>query len=114
MHRDGFGFVTPDTPLPGLKGDIYIPKESAERAMHGDRVGVRIVRMDRDGRATGDIVNILRRAHTSIVGEFHVRRKGFFVSPHDSRIRQWIHVPGGFAKPKGSVDRVGEIGRAHV
>ena len=107
MHRDGFGFVTPDAPLPGLKGDIYIPKESAERAMHGDRVGVRIVRMDRDGRATGDIVNILRRAHTSIVGEFHVRRKGFFVSPHDSRIRQWIHVPGGFAKPKGSVDRVG-------
>ena len=28
VHRDGYGFVTPDVPISGLAGDVYIPKES--------------------------------------------------------------------------------------
>ena len=33
VHRDGFAFVTPEVPIAGLKGDIYIAKEAAARAM---------------------------------------------------------------------------------
>jgi len=53
VHRDGYAFVTPKTAIAGLRGDIYIPKDAAERAMHGDRVVVRIGRIEADGRAHG-------------------------------------------------------------
>ena len=51
MHRDGYGFVQPDPKSAGdrfknLAGDIFIPPESAEKAMHGDRVVVRIARIE--------------------------------------------------------------------
>ncbi len=108
VHRDGFAFVTPEVPIAGLKGDIYITKEAAARAMHGDRVVVRIGRIEADGRAHGEILRVLRRAHPSVVGEFRIRRNGLFVIPHDDRIRQWIEIPQEMALPKGeSADRVG-------
>jgi len=46
VHRDGYGFVIPSAPVPGLRGDVYIPKESASRAMHGDQVVARISRIE--------------------------------------------------------------------
>src|SRR5262249_45090405 len=95
VHRDGYAFVIPDAPIPDMRGDIYIPKESASQAMHGDRVVARIGRIERDGRAYGEIVRVLRRAHPSVVGEFRIRRRGYFVVPHDERIRQWIEIPEG-------------------
>jgi ribonuclease R len=109
VHRDGYAFVTPRAPIPGLKGDIYIPKEAAERAMHGDRVVVRIGRIEPDGRAHGEIVRVLHRAHPEVVGEFRIRRSGFFLVPHDDRIRQWIEIPEDMALPRSgkSVHRVG-------
>jgi ribonuclease R len=109
MHRDGYGFVIPDHPIEGLRGDIYIPRDSAQTAMHGDRVVVRVARIESDGRADGEIVKILRRAHPTVVGEFRVRRRGSYVIPHDDRIRQWIDIPEGMEIPpkSGSRDRVG-------
>jgi ribonuclease R len=109
VHRDGFAFITPDVPIPGLKGDIYIPKENAGRAMHGDRVVARIGRIEADGRAHGEILRVLKRAHPTVVGEFRIRRNGNFVVPHDDRIRQWIEIPDGMALPAAgeSVHRVG-------
>ncbi len=109
VHRDGYGFVIPDEPIEGLRGDIYIGKESAQRAMHGDRVAVRILRIEPDGRAHGDIAEVLRRAHPSVVGVFRVRRRGSFVVPHDDRIKQWIEIPEGMELPstQPEVHRVG-------
>jgi ribonuclease R len=109
VHRDGFAFVTPDVPIAGLRGDVYIPKENAGRAMHGDRVVVRIGRIEGDGRAHGEILRVLKRAHPSVVGEFRIRRTGNFVIPHDDRIRQWIEIPEDMPLPPASVsiDRVG-------
>ena len=78
VHRDGYGFVIPEKPVPGLRGDVYIPKESASRAMHGDRVIAKISRIERDGKADGEIVRVLRRAHPTVVGEFRIRRTGQF------------------------------------
>ncbi len=77
--------------------------------MHGDRVAASIRRLFPDGRAEGEIVEVLRRAHPSVVGEFRIRKRGDFVVPHDERIRQWIEIPEGMALPKGGgpVNRVG-------
>ena len=109
VHRDGYAFVTPQAPIAGLRGDVYIAKDAASRAMHGDRVVVRIGRIEPDGRAHGEIVRVLRRAHPTVVGEFRIRRTGFFVVPHDERIRQWIEIPEEMALPASgeNVNRVG-------
>jgi len=111
MHRDGYGFLIPDHPIEGLRGDVYIPRESAQAAMHGDRVVVRIARIERDGRADGEIVKVLRRAHQTVVGEFRIRKRGNFVAPHDERIRQWILIPEGMELPAAAAnrDRVGAV-----
>ena len=57
MHRDGYGFLISDRPIEGIRGDVFIPPESAQKAMHGDRVVVRIARIEHDGRADGEIVS---------------------------------------------------------
>jgi ribonuclease R len=108
VHRDGYAFLIPDKPVPGVEGDVYITKEEAHKAMHGDRVGIRLKRGDR-GRISGEIMQVLRRAHPSVVGEFRVRRRGNYVVPHEDRIRQWIEIPEGmeFPKKKASANRVG-------
>ncbi len=107
MHLDGFGFVRPEVELTGLDGDIFVPPDAAAKAMHGDRVLVRVKRTG--ARAEGDIVKVLERAHATVVGEFFLRRKRGFVKPHDGRIRQWIEIPQGMEIPKAepNPNRVG-------
>lgn len=109
VHRDGYAFLISDRPLAHIQGDIFIPRDSASQAMHGDRVVVRILRIEHDGRADGEIVRILKRAHESVVGEFRVRKRGNFVVPFDDRIQQWIEIPEGMEipAPRESADRVG-------
>ncbi len=109
MHRDGYGFVVSERPLEGVAGDVFIPPESAAKAMHGDRVVARIARIEPDGRADGEIVKILKRAHPTGVGEFRIGRRGQFVVPQDERIQQWIEIPEGLEIPASGpvVDRIG-------
>ncbi len=109
MHRDGYGFLIPERPVEGIKGDIYIPAASASKAMHGDRVLARIARIESDGRADGEILKVLKRAHPTVVGEFRVGRRGNYVVPQDERIRQWIEIPEGMEVPAGvrQIDRIG-------
>jgi len=109
MHRDGYGFLISDKPLEGIQGDVFIPPESAGKAMHGDRILVRIARIEAGGRADGEIVKVLKRAHPTVVGEFRLHRRGQFVVPQDDRIQQWIEIPEGLEFPPGgpSVDRIG-------
>jgi ribonuclease R len=109
MHKDGYGFVVPNYPVEWMKGDLFIPPESAGKAMHGDRVLARVLRVEATGRADGDIVRILKRAHATVVGEFNVGRHGCYVKPHDERIRQWIDIPEGMEIPESgsTVHRVG-------
>lgn len=113
MHRDGYGFLIPDEPLEGVRGDIFIPPAAAERAMHGDRVLVRITRVTSDGRAEGEIVRVLRPAHPTIVGEFRAGARMHYVVPHDDRIQQRISIPPSLALPPpgSSRDRIGALQR---
>lgn len=112
VHRDGFGFVTPDKPELaarfGVEGDLFLPPVQAARAMHGDRVAVRLTRRGRSGRVEAEILKIIERAHTSLVGQVRLRRRKIYVEPYDGRIQHWIEVPPSLALPKGgvNVDRV--------
>jgi ribonuclease R len=109
MHRDGYGFLLPDTPPPGLQGDIFIPPRRAAHAMHGDRVLVRILRFDPAGRPEGEVERVLSRAHPTVVGEFRYHRRGCFVIPHDRRILNEVLIPDGLELPpqEPNPDRIG-------
>jgi ribonuclease R len=110
IHRDGYGFLISERPIEGIQGDVFLPPEEAEKAMHGDRVLVRIARIEAGGRADGTIVKVLKRAHPTVVGEFHIGRRGCYVKPHDERIQQYIDIPEGMEIPEAGaapLDRIG-------
>ncbi len=108
VHRDGFGFLVPDKPIPDVEGDVYLSKDAIRGAMNGDRAVVRITHTGQ-GRTEGEIRKILRRAHPAVVGEFRITRRGMFVVPHDERLREWIEIPLDMAIPP-SVEQVDRIG----
>ena len=93
-HPSGYGFVTPERPMEGVQGDIYIAAPNLNEALHGDRVVVRIERHKPDGRAEGRIVQILERRSQTVVGRFDIDPAGLtFVVPFDRRLLADISVP---------------------
>ena len=106
MHRDGFGFVTPDPSSlderlkAKLAGDIFIPPPAVGSAMHGDQVLVEIVAFRPEGRAEGRIVRPVARAHSTVVGIFHYGSRGNYVTPFDQKISQQILIPPGMEYPE--------------
>jgi len=113
VHRDGYGFLIPDRPVPGVSGDFYIGRDNTLGAMNGDRVIGRITSLGPQGRSEAEVVRILRRAHPTVVGQFRIHRKGLFVAPHDERLTEWIEIPEDMAIPdaaaagQAQVDRIG-------
>lgn len=100
-HRDGYGFVVPDEPIPRVEGDLFIGRDSLGDAMHGDRVLARIERQRPDGRAEGRVVQILEREHPTVVGLFRYGPHGNFVLPYDTRILHEILIlPGDELTPE--------------
>ncbi len=110
IHRDGFGFLVPDVAAGEPSGgDIFLPPNEAAKGMNGDRALVHVTRQTGLGRGEGTILRILRRAHTTVVGEFRIRKRGNFVVPSDERVQQWIEIPEGCEIPpkRASQHRVG-------
>ena len=94
-HRDGYGFVVPDEPMPKVQGDLFIPRDNLSDAMHGDRVLARIERRRHDGRAEGRIVQVVEREHPTIVGIFRYGPHDNHVLPYDTRILHEVLIPPG-------------------
>ncbi len=105
MHRDGYGFVIPDTASlePRLKqqltADIFIPPPAIGSAMHGDRVLVQVAAIRPDGRAEGRVERVLGRAHMTVVGTFHYGNRYNYVHAMDEKISQDIVIPAGAEYP---------------
>jgi ribonuclease R len=94
-HRDGYGFLVPDQPIPRVEGDLFIGRDSLGDAMHGDRVLARVERRKSDGRAEGRVVQIVERAHATIVGLFRYGSHGNHVLPYDTRLLHEVLIPPG-------------------
>jgi ribonuclease R len=88
-HRDGHGFVVPDS------GDplVYLAPQEMRSVLHRDRVRVRILRLDRKGRPEGRVVDILARAKAPIIGRLLHEGGQWLVAPEDRRYGQDILIP---------------------
>ena len=89
-HRDGFGFVLPDREE---TDDVFLSPRSMRELMHGDRVAVRVKGRDRRGRPEGEVVEVLERATTTVVGRYVRQRRVGFVVPENPRITHRIVIP---------------------
>ena len=101
MHRDGYGFVIPESTRDGKKFDcdIFIPPPAIGLAMHGDRVLVEMGRVQREGRTEGRIVRVVDRAHGTVVGIFHYGDRENFVTAIDDKLALEIIIPPGMERP---------------
>lgn len=93
MSPKGFGFIIPDVRENEEETDVFVPGAALATAMHGDRVVARVTPSETPGRAReGEIIRILVRANTHIVGTFE-RSKAFgFVTPDSTKIGRDIFV----------------------
>jgi len=99
-HADGFGFLVPDAGAGTKTGDIFLAPKEMHKALHGDRVMVRVTGVDRRGRPEGKIVEVLERANTRLVGRVFVEHGVSFVVAENRRISQDILIAPGGRKPK--------------
>ncbi|MFC3625813.1 ribonuclease R [Vogesella amnigena] len=91
-HRDGFGFAMREA---GDGDDIFLSEREMRKAMHGDRVMVRIAGTDRRGRQEGRIAEIIERRTTRLIGRIYKERGVWFVVPEDRRINHEMLVEAG-------------------
>jgi ribonuclease R len=113
LHHDGYGFVVPDSPMPQLDGDVFIPRDAIQDAMHGDHVLAKIQRLGGVSgaqRAEGRIVRILGRAHPTVVGLFRYGAEHNVVLPYDVRIQHEIEIPRGNELTPGLWKKLGFSG----
>jgi ribonuclease R len=92
-HPDGHGFLHPDDASPR----VFLPAAEMRQVLHGDRARVRITGEDHRGRPSGEVIEVLERAHLRIVGRVHAEHGVLFLVPSDRRIAQDIVVPPGAA-----------------
>ncbi len=89
-HHRGYGFVISDRPeVP----DVFIPANFMNGAMNNDRVIARINTVNSETRKSeGEVIRILSRANTEVVGVYEDSRNFGFVVPDDPRINADIFI----------------------
>ncbi|MFB9274204.1 ribonuclease R [Cohnella cellulosilytica] len=88
-HSKGFAFLIPeDKEHP----DLYIHANDMKGTMNGDIVLARVSAKNENGKLEGEIVRIVKRAVTQVVGQFHNHDSFGFVEPDDKRITKDIFI----------------------
>ena len=90
-HHKGFGFVRTND---DKKDDIFVSINNTNGAMHKDTVLVKIIEKKHAGAsAEGEIIKIIERGLTRIVGVYESSDRGFgFVIPREAKLPQDIFI----------------------
>ncbi|TBU94551.1 ribonuclease R [Stutzerimonas kirkiae] len=90
-HRDGFGFLLPDDG----SDDLFLSPAQMRLVFDGDRCLARVAGLDRRGRREGAIVEVISRAHESIVGRYQEESGVGFVEADNPKIQQEVLITPG-------------------
>ena len=89
-HAKGFGFVE----IEGREEDLYIPEGKTGGAFHKDTVEVALLPESEGRRQEAQVVRIIARGMTQIVGTYdRVSENYGFVIPDNTKLAQDIFVP---------------------
>ncbi len=88
-HRDGHGFVVREG---AGNPDIYLSPQEMRSVLHRDRVRVRVVRYDRKGRPEGQVLEIVERRKTPLIGRLLHEGGVWLVASEDKRYGQDILI----------------------
>ena len=89
MTTSGSGYVE----VEGLPNDIYIGEKDLGIALHGDLVEVAILRVKRNGKPIGKVIEVLEIAKTEFVGTLQKSAKFAFLVPDSKRMTVDLFIP---------------------
>jgi ribonuclease R len=92
----GYGFLRSDD---SAQEDLFIPARHCGSAMDGDRVVASLRYSMRDRRSFGDIVRIVERAHTRLVGQYQLQGRSHVVWPLKRQLGGPFHI-----KPQANLE----------
>lgn len=84
----GFGFVV----IEGEEEDIFIPENATKGALHNDKVLVTIKSRQTGKRKEGEILRIIERSNTTVVGTFEKSKNYGFVIPDNTKFGKDIFI----------------------
>lgn len=89
-NAKGFGFVE----VEGREEDLFIPEDRVNGAFHKDLVQVALLEKKSGRRQEGQVLRVLERGITQVVGTYEQSRNNFgFVAPDNAKLAQDIFVP---------------------
>lgn len=89
-NAKGFGFVE----IEGREEDLYIPEDKQGGAFHKDTVQVALLPPGRGKRQEAQVIRIIARGMTQVVGTYEQSRNNYgFVIPDNTKLPQDIFVP---------------------
>lgn len=102
-NERGFAFFTPDDndALP-VGEDVFVPAKNLHGAMHKDQVLLCVTQKtsfktssdaNKTQRSIGEVVKILKRGYTSIVGAFYKDKRGGRLLPDERKYFSEIYIP---------------------
>ena len=94
-NKEGYGFLIPDE---GGE-DLYLSAREMRQLFDGDRALVRESGVDRRGRKEGQIVEVIERNTTQLVGRYFEEPGAVFVEPENKRISREVIVKAGPLMP---------------
>ncbi len=104
MTKQGFGFVQPDDPS---VEEVFVGQRYLGPSLDGDTVLVSLFAkplhrthdIKREERlAEGEVIKILKRARTTVVGKITKDKNFFFLKPDDAKLPRDIYIPKAFLK----------------
>ena len=97
-NQRGFGFVEVD----GREEDLFIPESKVNGAFHLDTVQVKLLPPSKGRRREAEVVTVLERGTTQIVGTYEKCKNFGFVIPDNQKLSSDIFIPN--ERSKGAVD----------
>jgi len=89
-NERGFAFLVPEDKT-AYENDFFIPHKNLHGALHGDTV--LIEKSFGRGEDEGNVVKILQRGYTTIVGTFQKDRRAGYLVPDEKKYSTDIYIP---------------------